>query len=245
MSKLSTSKWSKYKVMRKSKELRAYLPETAWLKESAFWRMMNKYDQVIIKPTGSYGGHGVIRFKKTEASEYELHDGAKKKTFRNQAQVNAYLKRKTGKSFIVQQRIRLATVKRRPFDLRVMVQRRPSSRWQVTGKLAKVAGAGFIVTNIRMSGGKVIPVEQAIQRSQLKTMRTEDLLAQLDKVALKSAAKLAPSYPWVKTMGIDMAFDKDGHVWIIEVNYAPMLELFLKLKDKSMFRKIKSFHKNK
>ncbi|MBP1962163.1 YheC/YheD family protein [Paenibacillus aceris] len=243
MSNLSTSKWMKYKLLRKSEELRRYLPETAWLKESAFWHMLNKYGQVIIKPTGSYGGHGVIRFKKTDDSHYELQDGAKKKIFRNQAQVNAYLKRKTSKSHIVQQRIHLATVNGRPFDLRVMVQRRPSSQWQVTGKLAKVAGAGFIVTNIRMSNGKVVSVEHAIKQSQLKSMSARDLLAKLDKVALKSAQQLGPSYRWVKTMGIDMAFDKEGHVWIIEVNYAPMLELFLKLKDKSIFRRIKSFHK--
>lgn len=243
MSNLSTSKWMKYKVLRKSEELRRYLPETAWLKESTFWHMMNKYGQVIIKPTGSYGGHGVIRFKKTDASNYKLQDGAKKKLFRNQAEVNTYLKRKTGKNHIVQQRIHLATVNGRPFDLRVMVQRRSSSQWQVTGKLAKVAGAGFIVTNIRMSGGKVVSVKHAIKQSQLKSMSARDLLAKLDKVALKSAHQLGPSYRWVKTMGIDMAFDKEGHVWIIEVNYAPMLELFLKLKDKSIFRRIKSFHK--
>lgn len=78
MSNLSTSKWTKYKLLRNSEELRANLPETAWLKESTFWRMLNKYDQVIIKPTGSYGGHGVIRIKKLEASEYELQDGAKR-----------------------------------------------------------------------------------------------------------------------------------------------------------------------
>lgn len=243
MSSLSTSKWTKYRVLRKSEELRVYLPETEWLKESTFWRMLNKYEQVIIKPTGSYGGHGVIRFKKLNATEYELQDGAKKKRFHDQEQVNDFLKKKTGKNYIVQQRIPLATVNGRPFDLRVMVQRHPHSKWQVTGKLAKVAGRGFIVTNIRMSSGKVVSVEHALRHSQLKSMRSGDLLAQLDKVALKSAAKLGPSYRWVKTMGIDMAFDKEGHVWIIEVNYAPMLELFLKLKDKSIFRKIKSFHK--
>ncbi|BFT71251.1 YheC/YheD family protein [Paenibacillus sp. P36] len=243
MSNLSTSKWTKYKLLRKSEKLRAYLPETEWLKESAFWRLLNKYQQVIIKPTGSYGGHGVIRIKKLEDSGYELQDGAKKKRFTDQEQVNAFLKKKTGKNFIVQQRIPLATVNGRPFDMRVMVQRHPHSKWQVTGKLAKVAGSGFIVTNIRMSSGKVVSVEHAIKHSQLKSMRSSDLLAQLDKVALKSAATLGPSYRWVKTMGIDMAFDKSGHVWIIEVNYAPMLELFLKLKDKSMFRRIKSFHK--
>ncbi|MEC0230695.1 YheC/YheD family protein [Paenibacillus alba] len=244
MSSLSTSKWTKYKLLRKSSELKMYLPETAWLKESTFSRMLTKYREIIVKPTGSYGGNGVIRIRQTDLATYEVQDGAKKKSFTDKSKLVAFMKKKAKKNHIVQQRIPLATVNGRPFDMRVMVQRRPGSPWQVTGKLAKVAGAGFIVTNIRMSSGKVVTVEHALKKSELSSINANDLLAQLDKVALRSAAQLGPSYRWVDTMGIDMAFDKKGNVWIIEVNFTPMLELFLKLKDKSMFRKIKSFHRS-
>ena len=50
-----------------------------------------------------------------------------------------------------------------------MVQRHPNSEWQVTGMLAKVAGKGFIVTNIRRSGGKVVTVENALEHSDFTT----------------------------------------------------------------------------
>ena len=73
----------------------------------------------------------------------------------------------------------LATKNGRPFDLRVMVQRHPNAHWQVTGMLAKVAGKGFIVTNIRRSGGKVVTVENAIRHSELQDMQTSALLAEL------------------------------------------------------------------
>lgn len=245
MTKLNTGKWTKYKLLLKSSKLSVNLPETAWLRESSFWRMIKKYGEVIIKPTGSYGGHGVIRIKKMDSSLYEVQDGATKKNFTQQSQLNAYINMQANKNNIIQKRIPLATVNDRPFDLRVMVQRRFNSPWEVTGKLAKVAGKGFIVTNIRMSRGKVVSVEHALKNSALKKMRAADLLSQLDKVALQAAQQLSPYYSWVRTMGIDMALDKEGNVWIIEVNFAPMLELFLKLKDKSMFHKMKSFHKSK
>lgn len=242
MSKLSTSKWTKYKLLRKSKKLQAFLPETDWLSESSFWRMLTKYGQIILKPTGSYGGNGVIRVKTVGSSSYEVQDGAKRRTYTKLDEINAFVKKKANKNYIVQQRIRLATKNGRPFDMRVMVQRHTKSSWQVTGMLAKVAGKGFIVTNIRMSGGRVVTVENAIRGSELKDMQSSELLAQLHAVALRSADQLGPSYRWVKTMGIDMAFDKQGHVWIIEVNFAPMLELFLKLPNKATYRTIKSFH---
>ncbi|MGO4270344.1 YheC/YheD family protein [Paenibacillus sp. TAF58] len=245
MTKRNTSKWTKYKLLRKSSKLRVNLPETAWLRKSSFWRLIKKYDEVIIKPTGSYGGKGVVRIKKMDSSIYEVQDGAVKKNLTQHSQLNAYIQKQASKNNIIQQRIPLATVNDHPFDLRVMVQRRLHSPWEVTGKLAKVAGKGFIVTNIRLSSGKVVSVEQALKNSVLKKMRAADLLSQLDKVALQAAQVLSPYYPWVRTMGIDMALDKGGNVWIIEVNFMPMLELFLKLKDKSMFHKIKSFHKIK
>ncbi|TXK81857.1 YheC/YheD family protein [Paenibacillus sp. N3.4] len=243
MTKLSTSKWTKYKLLKKSAQLQTYLPETACLKEAAFWRMIKSYQEVIIKPTGSYGGKGVICIKEIAPSAYELHDGAKKKNFQNPKELYSYIKKLTGKNFLVQERIPLATVKGRPFDLRVMVQRRPNSSWHVTGKLAKVAGAGFIVTNIRRSSGKVVSVDEAIKQSNMNNVPLNKILTQLDTVALRTAAQLHRYYPSIRTMGIDMGIDSRGHVKIIEVNFIPMLSLFLKLKDKSIFRLIRSFHK--
>ncbi|MDR6549288.1 YheC/YheD family protein [Paenibacillus qinlingensis] len=241
-SHLSTSKWTKYKLLRKSKKLQAALPETDWLSVSSFWRMLPKYGQLILKPTGSYGGSGVLQVKTSGNSAYEVQDGAKHRTYHDPEDLNAFIKKKANKNYIVQQRIHLATKNGRPFDLRVMVQRHSKSPWQVTGMLAKVAGKGYIITNIRRSGGRVVTVESALRGSELKDMPTSELLAELHNVALRSAEQLGPSYRWVKTMGIDMAFDKQGNVWIIEVNFAPMLELFLRLPTKTAFHKIKSFH---
>jgi len=40
-----------------------------------------------------------------------------------------------------------------------------------------------------------------------------------------------------------MGLDRNGRVWIIEANFKPMKRLFLKLKDKSMYRKIVAYSK--
>ncbi|WNR42613.1 YheC/YheD family protein [Paenibacillus roseipurpureus] len=242
MSSLSTSKWTKYKVLHRSENIRVHLPETRWLTVDAFWQMLAKYSQVIVKPTGSYGGNGVIRIKQIDASTYAIQDGAKIQTLSKAEDVTATIKKKAARNYIVQQCVSLAKMNGRPFDLRVMVQRTPRTKWQVTGKLAKVAGKGFIVTNIRRSNGKVVTVGNALRHSELADKNTADLLALLHTVALRTAKLLGPSYRWVKTMGIDMAFDNQGRIWIIEVNFAPMLELFLRLPNKSVYHTIKSFH---
>lgn len=242
--KHNTSKWSKHRLLNQSDAIRPHLPETRWLSTTTFWNMMAKYNEVIIKPTASSGGNGVIQIKYVGKSSYEIHDGAKKYKL-TKLLTNQFIGRKLSKSHLVQRRISLATVNGQPFDLRVMVQRRPHSPWQVTGKLAKVAGKGFIVTNTAKSRGYVTTVPSAIQQSKLPTEKSLEFLSKLNTVALRAADKLGPSYRWVNTMGFDMALDSQGRIWIIEVNFAPMLELFLKLKDKSTFHKIKAIHMNR
>jgi len=81
-----------------------------------------------------------------------------------------------------------------PIDLRVMVQRRKSSPWVVTGKLAQVAGKGYIITNIARSKGTVILVETAIQRSAVNKVSRRAILAQIDKIALSGAEQLSSVY---------------------------------------------------
>ncbi|MDI4649689.1 hypothetical protein KB449_32475 [Cohnella sp. F6_2S_P_1] len=55
-----------------------------------------------------------------------------------------------GRGYIVQRRLQLARIQRKPFDIRVMVQRKKghSSNWNTTGSYAKVAARGYLVTNV-------------------------------------------------------------------------------------------------
>jgi glutathione synthase/RimK-type ligase-like ATP-grasp enzyme len=237
----SWSKWSKHKSLMESAALAPHLPKTHRLEQASLWRLLDKYGEVIIKPTGSWGGKGVFRIKETGADKYEVHDGDRKKPFKDRDALNEYISKHTKKDFLVQQRIKLASVNRRPFDLRVMVQRHPKSNWEVTGRLAKIAGKGYIVTNVQRSHGSIQSVEYAITHSDIKGPNKQELIAQIDRVALLAAKQLKKHHPNRRIMGIDMGIDKQGHVWIIEVNFTPMKGLFLKLKDKSMYRKIKSF----
>ncbi|UJF31313.1 YheC/YheD family protein [Paenibacillus hexagrammi] len=243
MGKYGTSKWTKYKFMRKDASLRAHLPETLWLSEKAFWSLLDKYGEVIVKPTGSYGGEGVIRVR-NKGVYYEVHDGAKKRKYATKAELtSAVLKKRRRRNQLVQRRISLATVQKRPFDLRVMVQRKKRGDWKVTGTLAKVAGKGFIVTNMRRSNGSILSFSEAIRRSGLKNNSQSAINAAVNRTALRSARQLQKYYSNQRTMGVDMGLDGKGKPWVIEVNFAPMLGLFLKLKDKSMYRTIVSYTK--
>ncbi|MUT68021.1 YheC/YheD family protein [Paenibacillus sp. NEAU-GSW1] len=244
-------KWNKYKVMRGHDELKTHVPKTKKLSEINLWKLVAQYGDVVVKPSNGRRGYGVIRIKALASSLFELHHENKKVTVNSKKQAIEYIKAKISASrfsydnYIVQYRIPLATVGTRPFDMRVVVQRRQlTDQWEVTGIVAKVAGKGYIVTNIKRSSGKVLPIQKAIRKSVLKDL-SSSLINEISYVALMSANRLSsnPDYAEQLIFGFDMGLDQNGHVWVIEANLTPMLSHFKKLSDKSIYRKIIDYKK--
>lgn len=218
------------------------MPETLSMTKSNFRSLLAAYGKVIAKPSRGSGGVGVISIASKGRRTYKVHYGTRKKTINGLSPAYAHIKRKAkGASYIVQRKIALARVNGRPFDARVMLQRRKRTGWKVTGKLAKLAGAGYIITNIARSKGKVVPLSTAIRKSNIRGSSVGRIHRRMNRIARKAAKQLRRYYR-IRMLGLDAGVDRKGKVWIIEANFTPAKSLFLKLKDKSMYRRIVGFH---
>lgn len=124
-----------------------------------------------------------------------------------------------------------------------MVQRaRNSSEWAVTGRLAKVAYEGYIITNVVQN---ILPVEIAIEKSCLREISVQDLLSNIDRLVLLAATRFQKVYPSCHMIGFDIGIDDKGEIWIIEANFQPLITIFKLLEDKSMYLTIKRYKMNK
>jgi glutathione synthase/RimK-type ligase-like ATP-grasp enzyme len=237
------NKLFKYNFMRSSVRLAPFLPETQSMTKDSLLNFMTKYRRIIAKPTGGMRGRGVFQVSAQANGRYEIHIENKKIELSGKEEVYDYLRNSIGfEDYIVQRWIPRATVDGRPFDIRVIVQRRKNSLvWVVTGKVAKVAGRGYIVSNIERSKGMVLPVNIALRRSSLKRMSRYILRSKLTKIAIKSAQRLSILFPGHRMYGLDMGIDRNGHVWIIEANLFPSQSHFRKLKDKTMLHRITAY----
>ena len=234
-------KWTKYKFLIKSKSLTKALPLTKKMNRKNFWSMLEQFQKAIVKPSTGSGGRGVLRISKSRNGRYHVHSGSTKHTFRGKKATYHFIHRKIkGSSHIIQQYIPLARIDKRPFDIRAMVQRSKNSKWKLTGSLAKIAGSGYFITNVARSKGKVVTVPTAIQSSNIHILQKKEKKIQnkIKKLSLKTAEKLQKYYPFLHTIGLDVGLDKEGRVWIIEANFSPNKELFLRLKDKSIYKQI-------
>jgi len=176
-----------------------------------------------------------------DGERYQIHAGAIRRVVQGKEAVLHTLKSLfRPKIYLLQPHLSLGRINGRPFDVRVMVQRTKSNQpWQVTGWLAKLAGPGYVVTNVARSRGSVLSLQNAILRSGIP--KPPHFLVEIKKVSLAVASCLGNAYPSLREIGLDLGLDQEGKIWIIEANFRPALSLFQRLPDKTFYRRIKAF----
>jgi hypothetical protein len=116
--------------------------------------------------------------------------------------------------------------------------RNGSGRWEYAGMLAKVAGKGSIITNVRRGGGYAVKVGTALKQF-LSKKRRKEVKKKLKRLSYRIVRRF-DRYKRSWQIGLDFGVDRSGQIYLIEVNYDyPSHALFLRLKDKKYFRKIK------
>lgn len=236
----SYGKWAKYHVMMENKTLVDYLPKTQLFSETAFWKHLNEYGTVVIKPSEGKQGYGVVQVSKCGLNQYGIHN-QKNKMILDSCLLHEFLDKilQKNKLHIVQQRIPLATIKGNPFDIRVMVQRKKTAiEWEVTGKIVKVAEDGYFITNVVK---EFQTLEQAYEKSDIEGIDFAELTVEMDNISLVTAYELQEFYPDSKVFGLDMGITVDGRLFIIEANLSPSIGMFKKINDKTIYQRIKKF----
>ncbi|MGO4788776.1 YheC/YheD family protein [Paenibacillus sp. 2KB_20] len=153
----------------------------------------------------------------------------------------SFSKQIDSKRYLIQRGIHLLTYDHRPFDLRVMIQRNPEGEWEATGTVGRVAHPRKAVTN-GSQGGTIYAADRLI-RASADDAKTDELLQEIDRIALAVAAAMSHTYPALNELGLDLAVDRDLTLWILEVNTLPDPCPFTKLKQKDTIEKIVSYGK--
>ncbi|MCP3776389.1 YheC/YheD family protein [Paenibacillus sp. MZ04-78.2] len=238
-------KWLKYRFLKNYKRLTRYVPRTKLMSESALWKMISKYRHVILKPVRGSRGRGIIQVSSMGGHTYALHYENVNMKIRGKENTYKFLQKKIGYTrYMIQRRIDRPTIGGCPFDMRVILQRKKTSRkWELTAKIAKVAGRGYVVSNNERSKGRLLPVKTAIRKSTIHHLSSTRLRWKMKRISLRAARRLSNLFPHHRIYGLDVGFDLKGHPWIIEANLYPSMSHFLKLKDRTMYRRIMAYKK--
>lgn len=236
---IKRDKWLQYRILRNLSSLGCRLPETQLLNKEVLTKMLLQYQSVVLKPRNGSYGRNIVFIKRNGAKAYRVKHENNVVTMRETDKLLQWVRKNKGRGYIVQRRLHLAQIGHKPFDIRIMVQRKKgsSSTWNVTGSYAKVAAQGYLVTNVT---SRTIPVLEALELAQIGD---RSLLVKAERIVLLAAKQLGERYPELRQIGFDIGIDRKRRIWIIEGNYQPDLRPFRRLKDSSMYRRILRYKK--
>jgi glutathione synthase/RimK-type ligase-like ATP-grasp enzyme len=236
------SKWLKYNLLYEHPDLTPHLPVTQIFSKKSLRTMLQRYARVYVKPDHGARGIGVMRVSVLQG-KYTLRYEFETREFREFEQLYEALRKRIKQRYLVQQGVDVLRRDGRPFDFRIMVQRRHrGDKWKCTGIAGRVAAKGKIVSN--GSQGGTIYSARALLVPFVATKRYTQLLAEMYRVTIAAAETLSKQYPHLLELGIDLALSRGNyHPWILEVNTLPEVCPFTKLPDKAMLHRILAYGK--
>ncbi|MCH7322325.1 YheC/YheD family protein [Solibacillus sp. MA9] len=228
----SVSKWNQYQ------SIANFMPQTDLLTTSTFSCYLSWYSLVFLKPCNGQQGKGIIKIHKRGMRNYEIQMGRQKWAIAGIEQVYEHVRKiaPIDENYIIQRGIELATIDNRFMDIRVMTQK-VANDWYVTGKVVKVAGPHFFVTNAAQS---ILTLQQALRQSTVLSKFHGQLENQIDTVC-KAASHLLDQSAERNIIGFDIAVTDLGRIWVIEGNYVPDLSFFQTLEDTTMYNTIMNY----
>lgn len=218
-------KWDVHQALQNDSRARRYLPKTEKMGSlGQVGRWLRSYSTVYIKPTRGSLGLGVTKVTRT-AHGYRYQ--RVRESGRNIGLVDSLPKLEKrlqsvlpNRRVIIQQGLHLARYGGRPYDIRVMVQKTTHNRWVCTNMIARVASsAGSAVSNVA-TGGAMVPVRKAIRGSLgINSRQAARRVARGAKLIARALEEqLGMEFG---EFGVDMALDRRGRLWLIEVNAKP------------------------
>ncbi|RDU35318.1 YheC/YheD family protein [Neobacillus piezotolerans] len=218
-----------FERLKENRHAEKYLPEThLFTSVTETRRLLDKHGSIYLKPIHGTLGIGIrqviaefpgstcyCRFRDQTGSNKLLK-------FNSLHALTSKMFGKRGlKNILIQQRILLLKVGGRPVDFRVHTNKDGKGKWQVSAIAGKQAGFGSITTHVR-NGGDVHTLKELFgEKDAVKYER------KLSEAALELSEILEERLEGISAeFGFDFGIDRDGIVWLFEVNSKPGRSIF-------------------
>lgn len=221
-------KWQVHQWLSNDARSEQYLPKaikhTDVKTTSSF---LQNHNPVYIKPNHGSLGVGIIKVVRLEDGRFFYQIKGRKGVQTQGTAVSSkkllkLLKARLSKhSYLVQMGISLATYKGRPFDIRVVVQKDHTGQWKRTKSFCRIAQSGDITSNLS-TGGDALSVLNVLREIFGKPEDVKKIQRKISElVNLVPKILEEQSGYQLGELGLDIAIDRVGGIWVIEVNSRP------------------------
>ncbi|MET3696380.1 YheC/D-like protein [Bacillus oleivorans] len=217
-------KWITYELLFTDAEIRKFLPQTYLLNLDNLVSILSDYEKAYLKPIHGSQGKGIYLIDRNDlinnfwvySSDSTVMEPI---LLKNLDQLSRFIERiQKRKFFIVQQAIPLSTLDGQLVDFRFLLHYYDES-WHITSSVARVGETDRIISN-QAQGGQLFKPLQVLK--QWFPSEAKRKLEEMKALSIKAAdTVLTLSDGLYCELGMDLAVDNDGTIWILEVNSKP------------------------
>lgn len=207
-----------FRQLRQCEDLLPHLPDTEQLKPVAVYKLLERHPALYLKPFAKSLGRGILRCSGLPDQKLQISfqkNGAIFQRTLEKEEAMPFIRNVCNNRYLVQQAISLVDLDTRPIDFRVSVQKGGRGEWGVTGIVARMGLNKAIVTNVA-AGGTCAQARPLLKQQFPHTY--QKIYGQLRDIGIRVAKQLEKYDPTCADLGLDLAVDKNGHIWFIEVN---------------------------
>ncbi|MNI26100.1 Endospore coat-associated protein YheD [compost metagenome] len=236
-------KWTVYQMLLRKSRFRVHLPKTSMLQSSSdAFNLLKDYPSVYVKPINGTGGRGIVKVEK-QGKDLFLIQGRKQNRRIIPAQklhrsrLGTFLVNWKGSGrFLVQQGIQIKLPSGRVHDYRMLVQKNGRGEWEFTGCAGRVGAPRSVTSNLH-GGGRAVSMNTLLAQSISGDEKRAEVRRTAEKLGLEVAAYLENSIGALCELALDLAIDKNGHIYILEVNPKPAREVFIQSGDIEVYKR--------
>ena len=103
--------------------------------------------------------------------------------------------------------------------------------------MAGRVGAARSVTSNLHGGGHAVRAEILLKEWLGSTEKTDKVMKTAERLGIESAAFLESSFGALCELALDLAIDREGRIYVLEVNPKPAREVFVRSGDTQTYRK--------
>lgn len=210
-----------HRIIESNETLKKHLPVSYKLTYHSLFRMMELYDNLILKQNYGERGFGAMKLERVENGWCLSYMSKKHKEIKSinfKSKLPRILKEKIeAENYIIQERIPLATFQDNPFDMRIAVQKDRKGKFQVSGVLCKVAKNQHFLTN--GSQGGLTYVFDTVGKEVFNSKEYYQARENITRFSIDLAKHLEKYFPHIFEFGFDIGITKDGFPYFIECNF--------------------------
>ncbi|RCX17315.1 glutathione synthase/RimK-type ligase-like ATP-grasp enzyme [Fontibacillus phaseoli] len=237
------NKWTIYQTLNRKTAFRKHQPATVLFQNSGdVFHLLKNYPSVYVKPINGTGGRGILRVERLGGDMFLIQGRKQSRQIipaqkLHKSRLGAFLLSWKGSGrFLAQQGIQIKLPSGRVADYRMLVQKNGHGQWEVTGCAGRIGPVRSVTSNLH-GGGKAVTMNALLAQVTSSEEKRSEIRRSAEKLSLEIAAHLESTFGALCELALDLAIEKNGRVYVLEVNPKPAREVFIKSGDTESYRR--------